>query len=73
MAKTYSEPARTVSSNIGLVGLDVEYETALPGRRREDVEAFVEDEVGETIDNDDEVEAFDELRRRLPPLVTVND
>ena len=34
-------------------------------RTREVVEAFVEEEVGEIIDNEDEVDAFDILRPRL--------
>ena len=63
MARTYSGPSRTVSSMAGLAERD--FDLFLAERRtREVVEAFVEEEVGEIIDNEDEVDAFEILRPR---------
>ena len=64
MARTYSGPSRTVSSIAGLV--EREWDLSLAECMiREVVEAFGEEEVGEMIDNEDEVDAFDILRPRL--------
>ena len=65
MARTYSGPSRTVSSMAGLAEREWDLDLFLvEPRTKEVVEAFVEEEVGETIDNDDEVDAFEALRPR---------
>lgn len=63
MARTYSGPSRTDSSMAGLSERDLDLSLA-ERRTREVVEAFVEEEVGEIIDNEDEVDAFEVLRPR---------
>ena len=63
MARTYSGPSRTLSSMAGLA--EREGDLSLAERRtREVVEAFVEEEVGEIMDNEDDVDAFESLRPR---------
>lgn len=62
MASTYSDEIRTASSAVGLVGADEEDSTEDRPCGRWVEEPLDEDDVGDTTDNVDELDAFEELR-----------
>ena len=68
MARTYSGPSRTVSSIVGLAEREGDIFLA-EGKVRDVAEAFVEEEVGEIIDKEDEVDALEALRPRPAMLL----